>query len=95
MHHALEANPEGGFDRAWPRHRGDRAALPVRGLAGDPQSAGGAGEAFWWLSNQVYGRVLVVAVCIGPVGFAIFPFYRIIPKASGPDTETLAARPAR
>ena len=60
----------------------------------DPQAAGGVGEAFSWLSSQVYGQILVIAVCIGLVGFAIFCFvnaaYRIIPKASGPDIQSLA-----
>lgn len=60
----------------------------------DPQAAGGVGEAFSWLSNQAYGRFLVIAVCVGLVGFAIFCFvnaaYRIVPKASGPDIQSLA-----
>lgn len=62
----------------------------------DPQEAGGVGEAFSWLSQQIHGQLLVVAVCIGLVGFAIFcfvnAFYRIIPKASGPDIRTLAGK---
>ena len=61
----------------------------------DPQAAGGVGEAFDWLSDQVYGQVIVVGVCIGLVGFSIFCFvnaaYRIVPKASGPDVKSLAA----
>lgn len=60
----------------------------------DPQAAGGVGEAFSWLSNQAYGRLIVIAVCVGLVGFAIFCFvnaaYRIVPKASGPDIRSLA-----
>ena len=62
----------------------------------NPQEAGGVGEAFSWLSQQIYGQVLVVAVCVGLVGFAIFCFvnaaYRIIPKASGPGIESLAEK---
>ena len=62
----------------------------------NPQTAGGAGEAFSWLSNQVYGQILVVAVCVGLVGFAIFCFanaaHRIVPKASGPGVQSLAAK---
>lgn len=65
-------------------------------LRANPQEAGGVGEAFSWLSGQVYGQVLVVAVCIGLVGFSVFCFvnaaYRIVPKASGPGIETLAAK---
>jgi hypothetical protein len=65
----------------------------------DPQAAGGVGEAFSWISNQVYGRFLVIAVCVGLVGFAIFCFvnaaYRIVPKASGPDIQSLADALAR
>ncbi|WP_246020559.1 DUF1206 domain-containing protein [Paracoccus subflavus] len=62
----------------------------------DPQEAGGVGEAFSWLSSQAYGRFLVVAVCLGLAGFAIFCFvnaaYRIVPKASEPDLHSLADR---
>ena len=65
----------------------------------DPQAAGGVGEAFSWISNQVYGRFLVIAVCVGLVGFAVFCFvnaaYRIVPKASGPDIQSLADALAR
>ena len=61
-----------------------------------PSEAGGVGAAFEWLSQQVYGQTLVVAVCIGLLGFAVFCFvnaaYRIIPKVVGDDIETLAAR---
>ncbi|WP_128253600.1 DUF1206 domain-containing protein [Falsirhodobacter deserti] len=60
----------------------------------DPQAAGGVGEAFSWLSKQVYGQILVISVCIGLVGFAIFcfvnAFFRIVPKASGPNMQSLA-----
>nr|WP_111301793.1 DUF1206 domain-containing protein [Paracoccus saliphilus] len=65
-------------------------------LRADPQAAGGVGEAFSWLSGQIYGRLLVVAVCVGLVGFAIFCFvnavFRIVPRASGPDVQSLAAK---
>ena len=58
--------------------------------------AGGVGEAFDWLTAQPYGQFLVVFVCIGLLGFALFCFvnaaYRIIPKAEGDDIETLGAR---
>ena len=65
----------------------------------DPQEAGGVGEAFSWLSQQIYGQVLVAAVCIGLIGFAVFCFvnaaYRIVPRAAGPGIETLASRLTR
>ncbi|MGZ3215831.1 DUF1206 domain-containing protein [Paracoccus sp. T5] len=65
-------------------------------LRADPQAAGGVGEAFSWLSGQIYGRLLVIAVCVGLVGFAIFCFvnavFRIVPRASGPDVQSLAAK---
>ena len=61
----------------------------------NPQKAGGTGEAFSWLSGQIYGQILVTGICLGLVGFAIFCFvnaaYRIVPKLSGPDIRSLAA----
>jgi hypothetical protein len=60
----------------------------------DPGAAGGVGEAFSWLSGQIYGRFLVIAVCLGLVGFAVFCFVnaalRIVPKVSEPDLRSLA-----
>lgn len=65
-------------------------------LQADPQEAGGVGAAFSWLSHQAYGQALVAAVCVGLLAFAVFCFvnarHRIVPRASGPDVETLAAR---
>lgn len=62
----------------------------------NPEQAGGIGKAFSWLVYQPYGRVLVAAICVGLVAFALFSFvnagYRVIPKVSGSDIETLAAR---
>lgn len=62
----------------------------------NPQQAGGTGEAFSWLSGQVYGQILVIGICLGLVGFAVFCFvnaaYRIVPKVSGPDIQSLAAK---
>ncbi|QBX35945.1 DUF1206 domain-containing protein [Paracoccus liaowanqingii] len=62
----------------------------------NPQEAGGTGEAFSWLSGQVYGQLLVIGICVGLLGFAVFCFvnaaYRIVPKVSGPDIQTLAAK---
>jgi hypothetical protein len=70
--------------------------LVYAALQADPSEAGGVGEAFSWLSGQPYGRILVVVICVGLLGFALFCFvnaaYRIVAKASDPDIETLAAR---
>lgn len=65
-------------------------------IRANPNEAGGVGAAFSWLSQQAYGQILVAAVCVGLLGFALFCFvnaaYRIVPKAADPDVETLAAR---
>ncbi|WP_235679317.1 DUF1206 domain-containing protein [Aquibium microcysteis] len=64
--------------------------------AADPNAAGGTREALSWLTGQPYGRILVAAVCVGLVGFALFCFvnavWRIVPKVAGDTLETLAAR---
>ncbi len=60
----------------------------------NPQQAGGVGQAFSWLNGQIYGQVLVTAVCLGLLCFALFCFvnaaFRIVPKVDGDDTRTLA-----
>lgn len=70
--------------------------LTYAGLTADPEKAGGVGEAFSWLHQQAYGQFLVIAVCVGLLGFALFCFvnaaYRIIPKVSSDDIESLAKR---
>lgn len=59
-------------------------------------AAGGMQDAFSWLTGQPYGRVLVAAICLGLVGFALFCFvnaaFRVVPKVAGGSIETLAAR---
>ena len=59
----------------------------------DPQSAGGLGEVFSWVSGQPYGQILVGLLAVGLLCFALFcavnAGYRIVPKASDPDIETL------
>lgn len=61
-----------------------------------PDEAGGADKAFSWLTGQPYGQVLVAAICLGLLGFALFCFvnaaYRVVPRVAGGDVETLAAR---
>lgn len=58
--------------------------------------AGGMGSAFDWLQGQAHGRALVVALCLGLFGFAVFCFvnaaYRIVPKAREDGIETLGAK---
>lgn len=66
-------------------------------LLANPDQAGGVGQAFAWLSEQAYGRVLVGLLCIGLLGFALFcavnAAYRLIPKVRGRDgLETLAMK---
>ncbi|WP_411840350.1 DUF1206 domain-containing protein [Paracoccus sp. ME4] len=60
----------------------------------DPSQAGGVGEAFSWLAGQSHGRILVIAICLGLGGFAVFCFvnaaYRIVPKVAEPDLRSLA-----
>ena len=65
-------------------------------MADSEAQAGGIGKAFDWLAGQPFGNVLVVAVCVGLLLFAVFCFvnaaYRIVPKAQGDEVETLAKR---
>jgi hypothetical protein len=64
--------------------------------AADPGQAGGVGQTFSWISGHPYGRLLVTALALGLMCFALFCFvnarYRIVPKAEGGDIETLGAR---
>ena len=60
----------------------------------DPSEAGGLAGAFDWLAGKPYGRALVVALCLGLLGFSLFCFvnarWRIVPRVAGDKTETLA-----
>ena len=62
----------------------------------DSSQAGGLGEVFGWLSGQPYGQILVAALAAGLLCFSLFcavnARYRIVPRASDPDIQTLAAR---
>ncbi|MDY8111058.1 DUF1206 domain-containing protein [Fulvimarina sp. 2208YS6-2-32] len=62
----------------------------------NPNEAGGSDKAFSWLTSQVYGQILVAAICVGLLGFSLFCFvnarYRIVPRVSGDDVETMAAK---
>lgn len=59
----------------------------------NPQQAGGLGQTFSWLSDQIYGQVLVTFLCLGLLGFALFLFvnalYRVVPRLSDPDLRTV------
>ena len=65
-------------------------------LRADPSQAGGLGTAFDWLSSQIYGQVLVTAMCVGLLAFAVFclinALYRIVPKAADDDVVSLAVQ---
>ena len=54
------------------------------------------GQVFSWLSSQPFGQLLVIAICAGLAGFALFCFvnaaYRIIPRAASDDVEKLASK---
>ena len=64
-------------------------------LNGNAEEAGGLDRVFDWLANQPFGNVLVVALCLGLLGFAFFCFvnaaYRIVARVSGGDVSSLAA----
>ncbi len=65
-------------------------------LFGDPEQAGGMDQVFEFLGAQVYGQIIVAAVCVGLLGFALFCFvnagYRIIPRVADDGIETLGAK---
>ncbi|WP_394153257.1 DUF1206 domain-containing protein [Loktanella salsilacus] len=60
----------------------------------DPDAAGGLDKAFGWLAQQAYGQLLVTAMCIGLLLFALFmavnAAYRIVPRLKDPDMMSLA-----
>lgn len=62
---------------------------------GNPQEAGGLEKVFDWLQNQPFGNTLVIALCLGLLGFAFFCLvnaaYRIVPRVSGGNVSSLAA----
>jgi len=63
-------------------------------LSANASDAGGLGSAFDWLSGQAYGRVMVVLLCVGLLGFSLFCFvnaaYRLVPKASERSVQSLS-----
>ncbi len=68
--------------------------LVLAGFTTDPQEAGGVGEALQQLRSVTYGRILLGAVALGLLGFALENFveaiYRILPRVAGSDVMTLA-----
>ncbi len=60
----------------------------------NPGEAGGAEQVFNFLGSQPLGWALVIAFCVGLLGFAVFCFvnavYRIVPKVDGGDVDSLA-----
>nr|WP_216665392.1 DUF1206 domain-containing protein [Pseudoruegeria sp. HB172150] len=65
-------------------------------ILGQPEEAGGLDKVFDFLESQAFGKVIVVAICLGLLGFAVFCFvnvrYRIVPRVADDGIETLAAR---
>ena len=61
----------------------------------NPYEAGGVDTAFAWLTQQPYGWLIVAAICVGLLGYALFCFvnaaYRFVPKVAGGDIEDLAS----
>jgi len=62
----------------------------------NPYEAGGLGKTFDWLAAQTYGQILTTALALGLLAFALFclvnAMHRIVPKAAGDDTVTLARK---
>ena len=70
--------------------------LIYAGLYTDPGQAGGIGKAFQEVRSQPYGMVLLGALALGTVAFAVYCWieaaYRVVPRCAGPDIRTLADR---
>ncbi|KAF0675201.1 DUF1206 domain-containing protein [Profundibacterium mesophilum] len=70
--------------------------LVFAAMTADPNKAAGVGKVFDWLASQTFGNILVILICIGLLGFALFcavnAAYKVIPRASGTDIETLAQK---
>jgi hypothetical protein len=68
--------------------------LVYAGWTADPSQAGGMGLAFEAVRGVIFGRILLMALSLGLVAFAIYCFveavYRIIPRCGTAETRTLA-----
>ncbi|EBA11019.1 DUF1206 domain-containing protein [Roseobacter sp. CCS2] len=62
----------------------------------EPAEAGGLGQTFSWLSQQVYGQIFVTLLCVGLLSFALFLFvnaaYRVVPRLADPGIKTVAQK---
>ncbi len=69
------------------------ALFVLAALRANPGEAGGVNKVFAWAYSTPAGWILVAAICLGLLGFAIFclvnAIWRIVPKADGPDIKTL------
>lgn len=68
--------------------------LILAGVTADPSQAGGMATAFETVRAQPFGRILLIALALGLVAFAIYCFveavYRIVPRARQGNTQSLA-----
>lgn len=64
-----------------------------------PAEAGGLGKAFDAVRQVAFGRILLILLTAGLIGFAVYCFieavYRIVPARAGPDVKTLAKKAER
>ncbi|WP_418591904.1 DUF1206 domain-containing protein [Ponticoccus sp. (in: a-proteobacteria)] len=72
------------------------ALILYAALTADPGEAGGVGEALHMIRSQPFGRLLLGAIGLGLIGFAIEnlveALYRVVPAHSGEDVMTFARR---
>ncbi|GGB29834.1 DUF1206 domain-containing protein [Allosediminivita pacifica] len=70
--------------------------IVMAALTHDPSQAGGVGAALDRIRSAAFGRILLAAIAVGLIGFAIENFveavYRIVPARAGDDVQTLARR---
>lgn len=65
-------------------------------ITANPENAEGLGGVWDFLGSQPFGQFLVILICLGLLGFAVFCFvnarYRIVPKATEKDIGTLTSK---
>lgn len=68
-------------------------------MTASPEEAGGLGKAFDTVRQMAFGRILLILLTAGLIGFAVYCFieavYRIVPARAGPDVKTLAKQAGR